>query len=533
MKKAVAVTAGLVWLLLLLAVSTPAFSSSPFLVAYAEATENTWATMTEMPTPRTGVGVAVVNGKIYAIGGYNKGYLSTNEMYDPATDTWTTKKPMPTPRDYFGIAVVDNKIYVIGGGSIESRTNANEVYDPSTDTWETKTSMPTNRSQLCANVVNGKIYLIGGNTGSQYGTSLNEVYDPSTDTWTTKTPSPTAVAGYASAVVNNKIYVIGGMYGGSILSSTQIYTPETDTWSNGTSSPSGLPFAAGAATTGNMAPKRIYVIGGSTLLPFSENYIYDPEEDVWSTGASMPTARGGLGVAVVDDILYAIGGVAGGALHYYGANEQYTPIGYVNVPPTISIVLPENKTYNVNHVPLTFTADKSALWIRYSLNGQANLTITGNTTLTELADAPHSITVYATDIFGTEASAKVYFTIDTPPNITILSPQNKTYNATDIPLTFNIDETAPWIGYSLDNQANVTITGNTTLTGLADGAHSITVYANDTAGNTAASETIHFSIAQPAEPFPTWIAAATATGIIIAAGILIYFTKLKKKKEHP
>ncbi len=56
----------------------------------------------------------------------------------------------------------------------------------------------------------------------------------------------------------------------------------------------------------------------------------------------------------------------------------------------------------------------------------------------------------------------------TPPSISILSPENKSYTVKDVPLTFTVNETASWIGYSLDGQANETITGNVTLT-LFDG----------------------------------------------------------------
>ena len=82
----------------------------------------------------------------------------------------------------------------------------------------------------------------------------------------------------------------------------------------------------------------------------------------------------------------------------------------------------------------------------------------------------------------------------TPPTICALSPENKTYSADAVPLTFTIDEATSWIGYSLDSQANATITGNTTLTSLADGLHSVVVYANDTAGNMGASSRVYFTI---------------------------------------
>ncbi len=291
--------------------------------------ENSWATMADMPTDRRGLGVAVVNGKIYAIGdAFENGNL--NEEYDPATNTWATKKPMPTPRVDFGIAVHQNKIYVIGGFSGYNVTGANEVYDPSTDTWEAKASMPTARDSLCANVVAGKIYLIGGDKPyflwETHVPNVNEVYDPVTDSWTTKTPPPTQVSGYASAVVDNKIFIIGGNVVGYISGLNQIYHPETDTWTSGTPIPLATSGAAAGATTGVTAPKRIYVIGGYPT--FNLNQVYDPEKDTWtrSMGARMPTNRVGFGIAVVNDTLYAIGS--------YRENEQYTPFGFSEPSPT-------------------------------------------------------------------------------------------------------------------------------------------------------------------------------------------------------
>ena len=82
------------------------------------ATNPAWASKASMQVARSGLGVAVVNGKIYAIGGADgssAGFSSTNEEYDPTTDTWAFKAPMPTPRSDFGITVYENKIYCIGG----------------------------------------------------------------------------------------------------------------------------------------------------------------------------------------------------------------------------------------------------------------------------------------------------------------------------------------------------------------------------------------------------------------------------------
>ena len=286
--------------------------------------EDSWETLADVPTGRLGAGVAAVNGKIYVIGGYSQGPLNNNEEYDVNTDTWAIKKRMPT-RSNFAIAVYQNKIYCIGGmveSITEPVTGLNEVYDPLTDAWETKAQMPTPREFMDANVIDGKIYVIGGSkpfnpNEPSYVPNINEVYDPETNTWSNAIPPPVQVSNYASAVFDNKIYIFTEHL-------TQIFDPQTNSWSNGTSMPNHGWGAAAGATTGNFAPKRIYVLGGNPT--FNYNQIYDPETDTWTLGASMPTNRYGLGVAVINDAIYAIGGPGANAMV---ANERYTPTGYI------------------------------------------------------------------------------------------------------------------------------------------------------------------------------------------------------------
>jgi hypothetical protein len=124
--------------------------------------------------------------------------------------------------------------------------------------------------------------------------------------------------------------------------------------------------------------------------------------------------------------------------------------------------------------------------------------------------------------------ATVCFAIDvTPPIISDLSVENKTYNQLDLPLDFMVNEPASWIGCSLDNEANVTLTGNTTLT-LKAGSHSLVLYASDMAGNMIASETIHFTIT---EPFPTTLVVASVLVVaVVAIGLLVYFKKRHRLK---
>jgi PKD repeat protein len=82
----------------------------------------------------------------------------------------------------------------------------------------------------------------------------------------------------------------------------------------------------------------------------------------------------------------------------------------------------------------------------------------------------------------------------TPPTVHISSPQNTTYDTEPLPLIFTINERTTRICYSLNGLENMTIDGNTTLTGLANGQYRIVVYATDNSGNTGSSEQVYFTI---------------------------------------
>jgi N-acetylneuraminic acid mutarotase len=491
--------------------------------------------MAPMLTARGEFGVAVVNGKIFAIGGLNgDGFpLSITEEYNPQTNQWTSKAPMPTPRSGFAIAVYLGKIYVIGGSVGNGFVGNNEVYNPVSDTWEPKTSMPTPRADLCANIVNDKIFLIGGKKYSSASpffneTNLNEVYDPANDSWTTKTPIPTPISGYASAVADGEIYIMGGAVRsvslGNALSTSanQVYNSQTENWSLATQLPYVNSYGAAASTEGFLAPARIYCIGGYYGGEITSRSIaYNTENKSWTTEDPMPTPRAYLGIAEVNDVLYCIGGFDGAK--WLNVNEQYKPVGYGTVPPKVRITSPENKTYA--EVSLAFTVNRGTEWMGYSLDNHLNITILSETKLSGLSQGAHNVTIYANDSLGNMGSSNiVFFSIDTlPPTISILLPKNQSYDSTDILLTFSVNENASYLAYSLDGQEKHEIAGNVTLPALTNGPHSITLYATDQLGNSA-EKTVSFNIA----PFPvvTLAAAIAITTIVLAAGYL--FIKRKK-----
>jgi hypothetical protein len=133
------------------------------------------------------------------------------------------------------------------------------------------------------------------------------------------------------------------------------------------------------------------------------------------------------------------------------------------------------------------------------------------------------LTYYYFDIGG---SATVNFTVDTTsPSVSVLSPENTTYNAANVTLNFTVSESASQVSYVLDGGENLPAEGNTTLAGLSNGEHNVTVYATDLAGNNGTSETRYFNIDVP-EPFPTApVVAGITSAAVVCIGVLIYFKK--------
>jgi len=119
----------------------------------------------------------------------------------------------------------------------------------------------------------------------------------------------------------------------------------------------------------------------------------------------------------------------------------------------------------------------------------------------------------------------------------IISPQNTNYTTNNItqftlPLDFSINTTASWIGYSLDNQSRITISGNDTLSELSVGLHNITFFASGTFGNLGISNTTYFNIEPAPEPesFPTSLvmASSVTAAVVIGLGVLLYGIKRKR-----
>ena len=76
-------------------------------------------------------------------------FVNSLERYDPSTNEWEEEAvaPMPTARTYVGTAVLDGKLYAVGGQSEADGATSNlvERYDLATKAWEAVAPMATAR----------------------------------------------------------------------------------------------------------------------------------------------------------------------------------------------------------------------------------------------------------------------------------------------------------------------------------------------------------------------------------------------------
>jgi len=158
---------------------------------------------------------------------------------------------MPTPRVFLAAAVLDRKIYAIGGSPDccgSSQTDAVEIYDPDTKRWEAGPRLPSARQVSAAVGVNGNIYVFGGfipGSGVQADTL---VYDPRTG-WTFGTPIPVGRDQAPAALIGSDAYVPGGSVDCHCraLDTTHSFEPVAPVLACSISGPSSV--AAGAQAT--------------------------------------------------------------------------------------------------------------------------------------------------------------------------------------------------------------------------------------------------------------------------------------------
>ncbi len=282
--------------------------------AGAAAQAGAWQPAAPMLLARQEVAVAELDGRIYVLGGIDgtPSFLASVEIYDPATDSWSSGPALPVPLHHTTASVVDGKLYAIGGWSDFFATPLDVVFelDPQQGSWVTRSSMPTARGSPAAAVLDGKIYVAGGWPSARARDFA--VYDPATDEWQTLADLPSGRNHLGLAAAGGTIFAVGGrtalQAGVGNVADVDAYDPGTDTWS------AVAPLArarSGLASVGSAS--RVFALGGegSAANPdgtFEDVEAFDLATGSWTPLPDMALPRHGIGAAIVGGRLHVPGG---------------------------------------------------------------------------------------------------------------------------------------------------------------------------------------------------------------------------------
>jgi N-acetylneuraminic acid mutarotase len=278
--------------------------------------QGSWQNLAPLPTARQELATAVLDGKIYVIGGYDQNIASTStvEVYNPATNTWASAQPIPFPNNHNSAAVAAGKLYSFGGAS-----NQVFVYEPGSNTWSAVAPMHFQHDgSPGVGVINDKIYVAGG-VGPGMNQRELEVYDPVANTWTNLASMRVARNHAAGGVINGKFYVAGGRGSTEAPTALEMYNPQANTWSTLANMPTGRSGTAAGVVNG-----ELYVFGGEIPNRVrGEVEAYTPSSNSWRSLPDMPTPRHGIWGSVIDNKIYLPGGATEPAFAATNINDVF------------------------------------------------------------------------------------------------------------------------------------------------------------------------------------------------------------------
>ena len=302
-----------------------ALLASPKLGALQINLRGLWFVTTPMPSARQEISTAVLNGRIFVIGGYNSSGNSTDtvEVFDPTNSQWSSAAPLPIVTNHNAAAVAAGKLYALGGTS-----NRVFVYDPQQNTWTDVAPMRFQHGNTPAvAVINDHLYVAGGTDAA--GATINEleVYDPVANAWTRLAAMNVPRNHTAGGAINGKFYVVGGRGSAEAANALEVYDPQTNTWLRLAAMPTGRSGIGAGVVNG-----ELYVFGGEQPRLFSEVEVYNPLDNRWQPLPPMPTPRHGLFASVIGSAIYLPGGATQQGFGATNINEVFL----INTAVTVS-----------------------------------------------------------------------------------------------------------------------------------------------------------------------------------------------------
>lgn len=284
-----------------------------------------WIARPHLQTARSHPATVSYKGKVYVFGGGGPNFLSldTVEIYDPQREAWSWGSPMPTHRSGAVAAVIDDRIYVMGGGykkpdgRFKFLTTV-EIYDPERDRWEKGPDMIQPHDYPGVAVSGRNIYIMGGHhpdateggPSRDPGFAFCEVLNLHEGRWVEIASLPVPRFALKGVVLQGKVIATGGVaFTGKGLTEydlIDIYDPGKDAWTR--QEGFSLPWPA-AAHGVCIHEGCLYLFGGySTEGIHTRAACYKPDPKEWKMLPPIDKPRAAMGVAAVDDAVYLVGG---------------------------------------------------------------------------------------------------------------------------------------------------------------------------------------------------------------------------------
>jgi serine/threonine-protein kinase PknK len=311
-------------------------------VAVLDLTTKTWAGLPDMETARHGMAVDAVGKSVYAIGGSSDvgdgQVISSAEALQlparriqPATQ-WRSLPDAPTARLMTGWAVLDDKVWIIGGLRDGVALQTVESYDPRTGAWQTQRSLPIPLHHAAAATYRGEVVVLGG-ASSDLTQASTKVFALRNGNWVDLPNITHARAAPAAAVVGDKLVVAGGQNGKQIVPQTEVF--DGSSWHDAANMPTPREHLA-AVSDGTY----VYTVGGRFLSADKNSAAFerfDPQSGTWTKLVDMPTPRGSYGATFIDGRIVAVGGeeptrVLGVAEMYDIADGKWTTLPPMPTP---------------------------------------------------------------------------------------------------------------------------------------------------------------------------------------------------------
>jgi N-acetylneuraminic acid mutarotase len=163
-----------------------------------------WSPIAALFLPRAAGGAATVLGRIYVAGGLgaDRAEIKSVDAYDPATDTWAHVSDLPTPREHLAVVSFRDMLCTLGGhfGNSSAPTDRVECYSPATGRWSTLPPLRHAASDFGAAVAGGSIWAVGDTVQAFDGTQ-----------WSDGPSLEVPRFGVAVASFGNSLYVVSGV----------------------------------------------------------------------------------------------------------------------------------------------------------------------------------------------------------------------------------------------------------------------------------------------------------------------------------